>query len=114
MTSRPAGLGWSTAQRLSGAGGAERSRELGAARKKGKEDGGADRWDRGVSGRASRRRGVGMREVRLMGGAGSSVSGKGRRGYGEQLRQVGPPCQPEATRARAEEAGRVTRERKLG
>ena len=114
MTSRPAGLGWSTAQRLSGAGGAVRSRELGAARKKGKEDGGADRWDNRVSGRASQRRGASVREERLMGGAGLSVSGKGRRGCGEQRRQVGPPCQPEAARARAEEAGRVTRERKLG
>ena len=49
MTSRPAGLGWSTAQRLSGAGGAERSREPGMARKKGKGDEGADRWGRLVS-----------------------------------------------------------------
>ena len=49
LTSRPAGLGWSTAQRLSGAGGAERSRELGAARNKGKGDEGAGRWGRLVS-----------------------------------------------------------------
>ena len=49
LTSRPAGLGWSTAQRLSGAGGAEQSRELGAARKKGKGDEGAGRWGRLVS-----------------------------------------------------------------
>ena len=34
------------AQRLSGAGGVERSRELGAARRKGKGDEGADRWGR--------------------------------------------------------------------
>ena len=42
-------MGWSTAQRLSGAGGAEQSRELGAARKKGKGDEGAGRWGRLVS-----------------------------------------------------------------
>jgi len=49
LTSRPAGLGWSTAQRLSRAGGAEQSRELGAARNKGKGDEGAGRWGRLVS-----------------------------------------------------------------
>jgi len=41
--------GESTRQRLSRAGGAERSRELGAARKKGKGDEGAGRWRRLVS-----------------------------------------------------------------
>ena len=49
LTSRPIGLGWSTAQRLSRAGGAEQSRELGAVRKKGKGDEGTGRWGRLVS-----------------------------------------------------------------